>query len=94
MVDRFYDASNEVLCSSECPCDANRTLWNEFQSEIMFTSSDGALKFDECPGAEEAIADEYYLHNSTQILQVIEEEFHCASFCAESEYFTFSKVNL
>ena len=88
-LDDIYIQGASIICSSECKCDADSTLWPEETANLMHTESSGVDMITQCPDDQISTYDEaHYL----ALLQFIEVEFNCAGICSTASFYLFSDV--
>jgi len=88
-IDELYQAGGNILCTSKCPCKADKSLWDDsIQAEII-TDMFGSNQLTDCPTTQ---LTNYQRDRYVPIMQALEKTFKCAGMCSDPKLFLFSDV--
>lgn len=90
-IDDIYVRGSKILCTSQCPCAADKTKWPAAQQATMVTDAMGVNELTDCPSDS---LTNYQRDKILPAIQALEKSFSCAGVCTTPNYLLFSNVAL
>lgn len=88
-IDSMYTKGSSVLCTSNCPCDADPTKWPQDFRKSMKTSTYGQAELSGCPIDP---LTKYEKNRYVPVMEALEKTFGCAGMCKVPRFLLFSDV--
>eukprot|EP00347_Sterkiella_histriomuscorum_P005746 403355429 len=90
-IDQIYERGSKVLCTSQCPCNADKSKWPAAQQAKMVTDQfGGESEYTDCPTDT---LSQYEKDKILPAMKALERAFNCAGICTTPQYLLFSGVH-
>ncbi|CDW91127.1 tetraspanin family protein [Stylonychia lemnae] len=91
IIDELYTKGQSVLCSSSCPCSADKNKWPAEIQKGMVTEASGSNEYSDCPSYNPS---NYEREKVLPVIIALEKAFQCSGICTVPPYLLFSNVEL
>eukprot|EP00347_Sterkiella_histriomuscorum_P019306 403342155 len=88
--DRMHQIAEHYMCTTQCPCNVDSTLWPEADRAKMVTSPTGITTISDCVPYQNYAKAEGLDYDST--ISTLEKYFDCSGVCFISKYNSFTDV--
>ncbi|CDW78321.1 UNKNOWN [Stylonychia lemnae] len=104
-IDELYNMANKYICTDACPCrvgnisqgkqnlnlQLDRFKWSYEDQQTIISHINGVTKFEQCLMRTQ-MKNKEEISRNLELLQILEQEYHCAAMCRVSPFFAFSDV--